>query len=213
MSSSTYKLIYFAGRGLAETSRMLFKAAGQEFQDYRYPIVINDGQYIRPEWDADKSKYIYEKIPVLEIDGGKYVIAQSKAIERFLARRFNMLGSNDIEAAIIDAAGEQILDLKQAYNKAKTAGADSVKKFFEEDLTKTFTAFEKQANKNKSGYWIGSSLSLFDIQLYNLIHFFDDQQSVQKALENCPTLKAIHDQVEQTPAIKKWLDERPQSVF
>ncbi|CAF3362791.1 unnamed protein product [Rotaria sp. Silwood1] len=213
MSSSTYKLIYFAGRGLAETSRMLFKAAGQEFQDYRYPIVINDGQYIRPEWDADKSKYIYEKIPVLEIDGGKYVIAQSKAIERFLARRFNMLGSNDIEAAIIDAAGEQILDLKQAYNKAKTAGADSVKKFFEEDLTKTFTAFEKQANKNKSGYWIGSSLSLFDIQLYNLIHFFDDQQSVQKALENCPTLKAIHDKVEQTPAIKKWLDERPQSVF
>ncbi|CAF4590427.1 unnamed protein product [Rotaria sp. Silwood1] len=183
MSSSTYKLIYFAGRGLAETSRMLFKAAGQEFQDYRYPIVINDGQYIRPEWDADKSKYIYEKIPVLEIDGGKYVIAQSKAIERFLARRFNMLGSNDIEAAII------------------------------EDLTKTFTAFEKQANKNKSGYWIGSSLSLFDIQLYNLIHFFDDQQSVQKALENCPTLKAIHDKVEQTPAIKKWLDERPQSVF
>ncbi|CAF0932754.1 unnamed protein product [Rotaria sp. Silwood1] len=213
MSSSTYKLIYFAGRGLAETSRMLFKAAGQEFQDYRYPIVINDGQYIRPEWDADKSKYIYEKIPVLEIDGGKYVIAQSKAIERFLARRFNMLGSNDIEAAIIDAAGEQILDLKQAYNKAKTAGADSVKKFFEEDLTKTFAAFEKQANKNKSGYWIGSSLSLFDIQLYNLIHFFDDQQSVQKALENCPTLKAIHDKVEQTPAIKKWLDERPQSVF
>ncbi len=100
-SSSTYKLIYFAGRGLGETSRMLFKAAGQQFEDYRYPIVIKDGQYIRPEWDADKSKYIYEKIPVLEIDGGKHIIAQSKAIERFLARRFNMLGSNDIEAAVI----------------------------------------------------------------------------------------------------------------
>ncbi|CAF2344919.1 unnamed protein product [Rotaria sp. Silwood2] len=212
-SSSTYKLIYFAGRGLAETSRMLFKAAGQDFEDYRYPITINDGQYIRPEWDAAKSKYIYEKIPVLEIDGGKYTIAQSKAVERFLARRFNMLGSNDIEAAIIDAAGEQMLDVKQAYNKAKTAGGDSVKQFFEEDLTKTFTAFEKQANKDKSGYWIGSNLSLFDIQLYNLIHFFDDQQSVQKVLEKCSTLKAIHDKVEQIPAIKKWLDERPQTIF
>jgi glutathione S-transferase len=105
-SSSTYKLIYFAGRGLGETSRMLFKAAGQQFEDYRYPLVIKDGQYIRPEWDADKSKYIYEKIPVLEIDGGKYIIAQSKAIERFLARRFNMLGSNDIETALI---GKKIL--------------------------------------------------------------------------------------------------------
>jgi len=100
-SSSSYKLIYFAGRGLGETSRMLFKAAGQDFEDYRYPLTIKDGQYLRPEWDADKSKYIYEKIPVLEIDGGKHVIAQSKAIERFLARRFNMLGSNDIEAAVI----------------------------------------------------------------------------------------------------------------
>ena len=100
-SSSSYKLIYFAGRGLAETSRMLFKAAGQEFEDYRYPLTMQDGQFTRPEWDADKSKYIYEKIPVLEIDGGKYTIAQSKAVERFLARRFNMFGNNDIEAALI----------------------------------------------------------------------------------------------------------------
>ncbi len=100
-SSSTYKLIYFDIRGRAEICRMLFKAAGQEFEDYRYPLTMKDGQFSRPEWDADKSKYLYEKIPVLEIDGGKYIIAQSKAIERFLARRFNMLGSNDIEAAII----------------------------------------------------------------------------------------------------------------
>lgn len=100
-ASSTYKLIYFNGRGLAETSRMLLKAAGQQFEDYRYPLTMKDGQFLRPEWDADKSKYMYEKIPVLEIDGGKHTIAQSKAIERFLARRFNMFGSNDTEAAII----------------------------------------------------------------------------------------------------------------
>ncbi len=100
-SSSTYKLIYFNIRGRAEIARMLFKAAGQEFEDYRYPLTIKDGQFLRPEWDADKSKYTYEHIPVLEIDGGKHTIAQSKAIERFLARRFNMLGSNDVEAAII----------------------------------------------------------------------------------------------------------------
>jgi glutathione S-transferase len=88
-----------------------------------------------------------------------------------------------------------------------------LKKFFEEDLKKSFAAFEKQANQDKSGYWIGSRLSLFDIQLYGLIQFFDDQQSVQKALEGCPALKAIHDKVEQTPKIKKWLDERPQTAM
>jgi glutathione S-transferase len=100
-SSSSYKLIYFNVRALAETSRMLLKAAGQEFEDFRYPIEFKDGQPIRPEWDADKSKYIYEKVPVLEIDGGKQSIAQSKAVERFIARRFHMMGSNDVEGAII----------------------------------------------------------------------------------------------------------------
>lgn len=99
--SSTYKLIYFDLRALAETSRMLFKAAGQPFEDFRYPFTVKDGEFIRPEWVAAKSSYIYEKIPVLEIDGGKQVIPQSKAIERFLARRFNMLGDNDVEAALI----------------------------------------------------------------------------------------------------------------
>ena len=81
---------------------MLFKLAGQPFEDVRYNFTVKDGQYIKPEWDADKPTYVYEKIPVLEVnEGGKFVIAQSKAIERFLARRFNMLGDNDIEAALI----------------------------------------------------------------------------------------------------------------
>lgn len=97
----SYKLTYFNGRGLAETSRILLKVGGQEFEDFRYPITIENGQYIRPEWEADKSKYTYEQIPVLEVDGGKYTIAQSKAIERFLARRFNLFGSNEFEAALI----------------------------------------------------------------------------------------------------------------
>lgn len=88
-----------------------------------------------------------------------------------------------------------------------------MKKFFEENLKKSFAAFEKQADKNKSGYWIGSRLSLFDIQLYNLIHWFDDQETVQKILEGNPTLKTIHDKVEQTPAIKKWVEERPKTAF
>ena len=231
--SSSYKLIYFAGRGLAETSRMLFKVADQAFEDYRYPLTIDNGQYLRPEWDADKSKYIYEQIPVLEIDGGKYTLSQSKAIERFLARRFNLLGNSDVEAALIgkmrvafrrekkyferlvciDAAGEQITDVRTAFNKAKAAGDDAVKKFFDENLKKSFAAFEKQADKNQSGYWIGARLSLFDIQLYNLIQWFEDQETVQKLLAGYPALKAIYNKVEETPAIKKWLEERPKTPF
>jgi hypothetical protein len=31
------KLTYFNGRGLAETSRLIFAAAGVDFEDNRYP--------------------------------------------------------------------------------------------------------------------------------------------------------------------------------
>lgn len=100
-----------------------------------------------------------------------------------------------------------------SYMKAKAAGADDVKKFFEGNFKKSLLAFEKQANKDNSGCWIGGRSSLFDLLLYNLIHFFDDQESVQKVLEECPTLKTIHDKVEQIPEIKKWLEERPKTMF
>jgi len=211
-SSSTYKLIYFNVRALAETSRMLFKAAGVEFEDFRYPIQFVEGKPIRPEWDNDKSKYLYAKIPVLELDGGKSQISQSHAIERFLATRFKFMGDSDVEAGQIDSVGEQINDLKQAYTKAKEN--NELKKFFEEDLTRSFQAFNKLAEKSgSSGFIVGKKLSLADIQLYNMVHFFDDQASVQKALESAKAVKAAVDNVGENANIQKWLAERPKTQF
>ena len=98
---------------------MLFKAAGQPFEDFRYPFTVKDGEFLRPEWDAAKSSYIYEKIPVLEVDGGKHVIPQSKAIERFLARRFNMFGDNDVEAALIGKKPRKRRDVSMKFSLKK----------------------------------------------------------------------------------------------
>ena len=36
------KLVYFNGRGMAETSRLLFAAGGVEYEDFRYPLEIID---------------------------------------------------------------------------------------------------------------------------------------------------------------------------
>lgn len=63
-----------------------------------------------------KSSFTWEQVPVLEVDG--HAISQSRAIERFLAKRFNLLGSNDIEAADIDSVSEEIADVQKAYFRA-----------------------------------------------------------------------------------------------
>ena len=50
------------------------------------------------------------QIPVLEIDGKKY--NQSKSICRYIAKKSNLYGSNDLEALEIDAAADNIDDLR-----------------------------------------------------------------------------------------------------
>lgn len=50
------------------------------------------------------------QVPVLEIDGKKY--HQSKAIGRYLSKKFNLYGKDDLEALEIDAAADCVDDLR-----------------------------------------------------------------------------------------------------
>lgn len=99
-----YKLIYFDARGAAEPIRLLFAAAETEYEDSRYGVEFKDGAPSAPGFYEDKSqgKFIanLNRLPIMEVDGVK--VGQTKAIERFLARRFDMMGSNDLEEAAID---------------------------------------------------------------------------------------------------------------
>jgi len=101
---STYKLTYFNGRGLAETSRLIFAAAGQKFEDVRFE---------REQWPAIKPTTPLGQVPVLEVDGVK--IPQSTAIARFLAKRFNLAGKTDVEQAQVDVVVDTIQDLFHAF--------------------------------------------------------------------------------------------------
>ena len=54
-----------------------------------------------------------DRAPVLITPEGA-TIGQSKAIERFLAQRFGLMGSNETEAALIDCIAEHCRDVKDA---------------------------------------------------------------------------------------------------
>uniref|UniRef100_A0A0M3HPS6 GST C-terminal domain-containing protein n=1 Tax=Ascaris lumbricoides TaxID=6252 RepID=A0A0M3HPS6_ASCLU len=94
-----YKLIYFNGRGRAETIRLLFAQAQVKYEDVR----IEKDQW--PTLKESKLKFYqslsivifcsmfscllcmpFGQLPVLEMDGKR--LAQSHAIEKFLARMF-----------------------------------------------------------------------------------------------------------------------------
>jgi len=224
------KLTYFNGRGLAETSRVLFAVAGQEYEDFRYPIQVLDWsifKMVREEFDADKKDgklwRSLDKLPFLEVDGE--VVFQSKAIERYLASRFDLLGSTPLEAAFIDSIGETIRDFKDGYQKVRNSPAETkeaaIQTYFSETLPPLLLSLNniiksKQTTEviDETTFVSGHKLSLADVQIFLfLTDFFDNKELVFSAYENLDVIKAIVENVGSLVSVKKWLSTRPQTPF
>ena len=224
------KLTYFNGRGLAETTRIILAVAGQEYEDFRYPLNIIDWSVFnmtRVEFDNDKKAgklwRSMDKLPSLEVDGE--VIFQSKSIERYLAHRFNLLGSTPLEAAFIDSICETIRDFKDGYQKVRNAPAESkesvTQTYFSETLPPALCALDYIIKSRQlpdttleETFVVGKKISLADIVIFLfLTDFFDNKQLARNAYENCDVLKKIITNVGNLDTVKNWLLNRPETPF
>jgi glutathione S-transferase len=219
------KLTYFNGRGLAETSRVLLEIGGEKYEDYRYPITVLDWstyKMIRNEFDNDKKEgklwKSMDKVPFLEVDGE--VLFQSKSIERFLANRFKLMGSNTLEGAFIDSICETIRDFKDGYQKVRNSSPEmkecAMQVYFADTLPSQLVSLNNiiKTKQQVSEFVIGSKLSLADIVIFMfLTDFFDDKIIVANAYEKCDVLKAIVNNVGNLDKVKNWLQTRPQTPF
>jgi len=213
------KLVYFNVRGLAETSRMIFALAEQEYEDFRYPLEVVDmstHQMVKDEFDKDKEdgKLLssLNKVPYLEVDN--QIIPQSKTIERFLATRFNMMGESYIERARIDSICECVRDFKDMYQKVRVAEdkATAMNEWFTVTLVERLTLLENLLGDD--GFSVGSNTSLSDVVLYSFItNFFDNKEASMNATLAAPKLRKIIDRVHSLPQMVQWLENRPKTDF
>ena len=217
------KLVYFNGRGLAETSRIILALNDAKYEDFRYPLKIIDWathNMERVEFLKDKSDnkllMSLNKLPFLEVDGE--VISQSKTIERFLGRKFNMMGDTDISYGRIDAICEYVRDFKDAYQSVRKLPedkkVDAMKKWFNETLFEKLESLEHILCNEHEHFSVGTKISLADIVLYSFItQFFDDKESLLKSTKNSPKLRKIVDYVGSLEQIKSWIKHRPATGF
>ena len=220
-------LNYFNGRGLAETSRLILAVVDKKYKDFRYPLEIIDWKtynMVRKEFDEDKaSGKLWKsmgKLPFLEVDG--QVISQSKSIERYLARKYDLMGENDEQGALIDSYCEYIRDFKTAYQTVRKAEnkEEAMAKWFGETLPEKLSSFEKILCENtdfqtsSERFSVGNKLSLADIVIYSfLVDFFDNKEGVKKSFEQCKTLRNIVNTVSNNPNIKDWVENRAETAF
>jgi len=222
-----YKLTYFNIRGLGETSRLIFAVGEEHYEDNRLPFSVKpEGGFDQPGWETEKERFHFKQVPVLELDG-KTQICQSKAIERFLARTFDLMGSSDIEAAQIEMLGEEFVDIRSQMNsasgkdaQAKEAnftfpnGEDNSSKYWSTTFPAAMALLEAVANKSGAKEcFVGGKISLADIQFFSLCSALSNQEAVQKALAANPTLNNIFVKTSQHPKIVEWVAKRPVTAF
>lgn len=218
------KLIYFDVKGLAETIRYIFAYKGIEYEDFRYPLEIIDPvnhKYNRVQFEIDRANGLFDKsmgkLPILVLDSGQQ-LCQSKAIERYLAKKFNLMGSNEYEEAKIDSICECIRDIKDQYYMAKHKEAFDSNEYFTKVLpSKLFDLTKMMADKNViPKYSVGSSESLADIVLYHfLTDFFSktDQEHVNIIINKSIRLKAIVSNMRKNELLNGYLEKRPERHF
>lgn len=202
---STYKLTYFNLRGRAEVSRLIFVAAGQEFEDVRIE---------RDQWPTIKPTAPLGQLPVLEVDGVQ--IPQSVAIARFLAKKFNLAGKTDVEQAQADVVVDTVGDLIAAYVPVRREQDENKKKelldkFLAEDLPKQLGNLETLGKLYSNGgqFFVGDSLTWADLAVYSFSENFVAKDP--NSLEAYPFLKANRTAVDQQPRIAEYLKVRPKT--
>lgn len=221
------KLQYFDIRGVAETARVLLALGGEEYEDARYkidPATFNSPEFLEAKQNGDL-KMNLNRAPILVTETGR-VFGQSKAIERFLARRFGLMGQTTEEEAIIDCIAEHCRDVKDAArlkgfskftkNKTEEEKARDRKEWFEVDMPKLLGSMEEAISETSAspGFSFGSATSYGDVAIWSLLRdcFPDDIEDTAKAAEKCKALNAIADQIASNPGVSKWLKERPKTI-
>ena len=199
-----YKLTYFNGRGRAEISRLIFAAAGVEFNDERLT-----------NWPTGKEDAPLGQLPYLTVDGLK--IPQSISIARFLANRFNLAGKDDLEKVKTDTIVDTVSDfftsfLNNVYKLPDTEKPDAMIKFFREEAPKHLGNIEKLIKMYGSGtHSVGNSLTWADLQIYDVTSMMHNMNAI--LLEKYPGILAVRKSVESNAKVAAYLKSRPVTQF
>ncbi|PIC25238.1 hypothetical protein B9Z55_018247 [Caenorhabditis nigoni] len=207
----SYKLTYFDARGFAEPARIILHLAGVSFEDVR--VSREDGS-----WEKIQDSTPFGKLPVLSVDG--FDIPQSAAIIRYLANKFGYAGKTAEEKAWVDAIVDQFKDFVGAFSElimAQRSGksAEEIARISTEVTTPAKEAWFKILNgildKSKSGFLVGDGLTFADLVAVENVTTLEKNGFLVASEQ--PKLIALREKVYGIPAIKKWIETRPDTQF
>ncbi|EFA77169.1 putative glutathione S-transferase [Heterostelium album PN500] len=196
ISNQIPTLHYLNGRGRAEASRILLTLAGVEFNDVRHPYPLSP--------DGIKEKTTYKQLPYF-IDGD-FEIAQSLAIEHYIASKYDLAGDNISDRARVLSIAQSTIDIISPLFSNNT---DEKKALYKnETLPRFLSAWEKILVGNGGKYFVGSKLSAADASAYYTLEnlYFKNYKEV---IDQYPNLTQFKSMFESIPSISTYISNRP----
>ncbi|MGD8595048.1 MAG: glutathione S-transferase family protein [Gammaproteobacteria bacterium] len=198
-------ITYFAIRGRAEPIRLMLEEVGVSYIDHYVSF---------REWQDLKPKMPFKVLPSYK--DGDLLIVESRAIYRYLARKYDLYGRNDIEAVQCDILDEAIRDAQQAlgglfWDKEFQTKADSFKK---NELVSTLNNLEDYLARTASSdsHCVGESITFVDFILWNYLDWV--RAFSNETLVRFPILCRNKQAIETRPNIQAYLksDRRPPTL-
>lgn len=200
MTMAELKLTYFdfsASRG--EECRLALHAAGADFHDERIA---------RDSWSAMKESTPFGGLPILEIDG-KTALGEVNAILTYVGRRFNMLPSDEWEAARHEALLSTCESLRSAMAPLRKVKDEDEKRktraeFIDGYLKRWATNVEEQIEGPFVG---GADISVADIKLFVSAHSLSSgvfDYFPTDVLNPYVKLSALYKAVGEHPRVMEW---------
>ncbi|KAK9719595.1 Glutathione S-transferase, N-terminal domain [Popillia japonica] len=204
---SEIKLTYFNVKALAEAIRMLLKYGGIEFADVR-------ADRWGTEWVELKPKMPFGQLPTLE-ENGK-VVPQSVAITRYIAKKVKLVGNNEWEDLQIDSIVDTINDFRGKFASYFYVNDESIKEALKGPVLKDVVPyylekFEKITKENNGHFALGR-LTWADFYFVGMHEYLCDMAG-KNLFEDYPNIRKVVENVYSIPAIKTWVETRPQTEF
>jgi len=204
-TSPTFEVLYFPIHGRAEQIRLLLHYTGTTFTD----TAVTD-------WPALKGKTPLGQLPILIDRSGaeEFVIPQSAAIMRHLARTLGAYGDSEREHVLADIVAETVQDARAKFVPVAFAArynppADTIEKYWSEVLPHNLQLFDKllsRSAKPEAGFFAGAKPTYADLMVFDLL---DGHLAMKPAsLDAFPSLKAFHARIAALPTLSGYLATR-----
>ena len=196
--TTTARLTYFRGWGLAEQTRWVMAAAGIGWEQvglesHEQFVALKDG-----------GRLLFNQLPLLEIDGLELV--QSQAMLRYVAGRGGLRGATPAEEALADMVAEAVKDARGPVVAYPFGDPADVASRLPPTVAKLFPRFERVLSDGEGGGVLPSGgLCYADVLLAELVDSFVSIAGGPDLLAPFPLLAALHCRILAMPRIQEYL--------